>query len=335
MSGGAGRGGGKLPGRGAAPSPEPQIRQCLSHPQPQPHSGTQVPHTLPQPVTPRPSPTVQVRTPRWTPPARPPHTLLPLPDTATIRRPETWHPDGDQRPETPSPPPHNLVSRDWPPSRRLRAPTPGPSRLTPIRSAQRRPRPPPGLDLPPTAQRPQARAPQATDPPEMHLRPPRTAARHGHPRGRPAQPSPRRLAAGGTRQPGPPASQAAWAARVPAGGAPGVTGVRGACRGPGHCTPPPARARAPERRVRTWSRSEAAASPSAVATAPSPPPAPRRPRPPPRAPPPPAGGRARGGRARPRHCRAPCKAIGRRRPPPPPSFVIRAGSRRLQLPPAA
>lgn len=121
MSGGAGRGGGKLPERGAAPSPKAQIRQCLSHPQPQPYSGTQVPHTLPQPVTSRPSPTVQVRTPRWTPPARPPNKLLPLPDTATIRRPATWHPDDDQRPETPSPPPHNLVSRDWPPSRRLRA----------------------------------------------------------------------------------------------------------------------------------------------------------------------------------------------------------------------
>lgn len=123
-----------------------------------------------------------------------------------------------------------------------------------------------------------------------------TAACHssGHPRGCPGAPGPRRRGAGGTPQPGPPASGAAWAARVRARGALGMTGVRGGTRGrrgedcgAGPCTPPPGSAR-------YRPGSEAAASPHAVATAQSPPPAPRRPRPL-RALPPDAGGRARGG----------------------------------------
>ncbi|XP_043425973.1 basic proline-rich protein-like [Prionailurus bengalensis] len=124
---------------------------------------------------------------------------------------------------------------------------------------------PPGLDLSPKAQRSQALATQATNPPKMHLRPPRPAACHGHGRGR-----------GHPR--GRPSAVCA--------------GARGGCGGRGRDShaPPPARARAWERRVRTWSGNCSVASRSGRRAEP-PARAPPDP-PPPRAPPPAAGDRA-------------------------------------------
>lgn len=100
------------------------------------------------------------------------------------------------------------------------------------------------------------------------------------------------------------------------------------CRGPESHAPPPARARARERRVRTWSRNCSVASRSGSRAEP---PARAPPDPPPsRAPPPAAGDRACGGRALPWRCREPCKAMGRDWPPQPPSWVLHASSCRLR-----
>lgn len=103
-------------------------------------------------------------------------------------------------------------------------PPPGPLRAHPHPQRSKGPPFPPGLDLPLIAQRPQA---QATNPPEMHLRAQCTAACHcrGHPRGRPGTLGPQNRGAGETPQLVPPASRAAWAARVLARGASGVAGV--------------------------------------------------------------------------------------------------------------
>lgn len=294
--------------------PPPQAQQSasttLSDSPTQEHMSRQVPTPSPSPGTSRPSPTTQVSTPRWT---RPSETTAYIPPSLpAIRRcdpqrpPHRWR----WRPDTRSLPPHNRVSRNEPPSRRLHAPPPPPLGAHPHPQHPKSPPSPPGLDLPPIAQRPQAHATQATNPPEMHLRPQRTAAchRYGHPRGCPGAPGPRRRRAGGTPQPGPPASGAAWAARVRARGALGMTGVRGGTRGrrgedcgAGPRTPPPGSAR-------YRPGSEAAASPRALATAPAEPPARAPPAPPPRR----APAQCWRPSTRWRRCRAPCKAICRR-----------------------
>ena len=171
MSGGAGRGGERLPGARGSPGPQAQTQRCpqgalrdsLS---PEPRSRT------PSPSPARPGPPL--------PHSPGPHSQVDAHPPPRFRAGPA--PDSDQHPDAPSPPPHPLVSRDLPPSRRLRAPSPPPLGRPP----HHRSRSPPGLDLPLMAPLPR----EGSDLPEMHLRPPRTAARHGHPRGRPAQPSP-------------------------------------------------------------------------------------------------------------------------------------------------
>lgn len=258
-----GEGGGQRRVGGRSPTPSPA--ECFNHPQRQPHSRTHVPsgpYTLPpSPGTSHPSPTTPQRDHRiysFLPPPPPYAAAIPQ------RPPHRWR--WRWRPDTRSPPPHNRVSRNEPPSRSLHAPPPPPLRAHPHPQHPKSPPAPPGLDLPAIAQLPQAHATQATNPPAMHLRPQRTAAchRYGHTRGCPGAPGPRRRRAGGTPQPGPPASGAAWAARVRARGALGMTGVRGGTRGrrgedcgAGPCTPPPGSAR-------YRPGSEAAASPHAV-----------------------------------------------------------------------
>lgn len=191
------------------------------------------------------------------------------------------------------------------------------------------------------AQRPHARTTQATNPPECTCDPAHSHLSRPRPPTRPPSRSPDPGATEwGTPQPGPPESQAEWAARVRAGGAPGVTGVRGggtcgaeAAAGRDPARPSPPRAPQPraagadlepmrQRRLAQWlPRGE----PPARA-----PPAPPPPRASPRAP----GGLhgARGGLAGPRRCRAPCKAIPGLWPPLPPFSVMLAGFQQLQSP---
>lgn len=161
----------------------------------------------------------------------------------------------------------------------------------------------------------------------MHLRPPSTAARHGHPRGRPAQPSP--VAPRGGRD------SAARASRVRScvGRARAGRGRAGSdrcarrrtrpdpLRAPRLCAPPRLRATPPARAPIADLEPRRSRS-----VAPGQWPPHQAPRPRPDSPAPSAPGPAARWRPsmRPRPCRAPCKAIGPRRPPPPPSLVMQA-----------
>lgn len=187
------RGGEKLPWGEGSPGPQSQTPAVPpGRPQEQPQSGTRSrtpspagPARLPAPPCPSPPSGSAL------PVGRPSSSPLPL-----LTSPRRCFQTPPLRPRTP------LVSTSAP-SRRAPCPFPCPGPPTP----HHRSRSPPGLDLPPTALLPEGCSdPPAPATPE-HSGPPR---HHMTLRSQPRGASRR----GGTPQPGPPESGAAWAARA-------------------------------------------------------------------------------------------------------------------------